>query len=122
MREENRTTRFGRHFAWIELGDLQRALVDLDHVIARENEPSVISCLARGQLHRELGQYGKALQDFDHAEALDPKAWDGDIVFGLYFQADVHARLGNEAASLACCNRLPNGFPDSRHSGRASRQ
>jgi hypothetical protein len=31
-------------------------------------------------------------------------------VFGLLFQADAHARLGNEAAALAYCARLPDDF------------
>jgi hypothetical protein len=30
--------------------------------------------------------------------------------FILLYQADAHARLGNEAAALACCARLPDDF------------
>ncbi|MGL1102614.1 hypothetical protein ACSTLM_00200, partial [Vibrio parahaemolyticus] len=42
--------------------------------------------------------------------ALNPKQWEEDIVFGLLYQADLHARLGNEATALAYCARLPENF------------
>jgi hypothetical protein len=40
---------------------------------------------------------------------MDPAKWEEDA-FGLLFQADVHARLGDESAALACCARLPENF------------
>jgi hypothetical protein len=49
------------------------------------------------------------LADYDHGEALDPAQWQEDA-FGLLFQADCHARLGNESAALAYCTRLPDDF------------
>ena len=60
--------------------------------------------------YRHIGEYEKALGDFDRAEAIDPEGWEKDIVLGLLDQADTHARLGNEAAALACCARLPDDF------------
>jgi hypothetical protein len=40
---------------------------------------------------------------------------------GILYQADTHARLGNEAAALGCCARLPEDFwtpgPDGAPSG-----
>jgi tetratricopeptide (TPR) repeat protein len=101
---------FSRHHAWLKLGEPRRALDDLDRSIALENEPDALSFLARGQVHRQLGEYDKALMDFDRGEALDPKKWERDIVFGLLFQADAHARLGNEVAALSYCARLPADF------------
>jgi len=106
----NIDTYFSRHFGWLEVGDLPRALSDLDYVISHEGEPNVMSYFSRGLLHRQMQQYEKSVQDFDTAETIDPKGWGEDVVFGLYFQADAHARLGNEAAALACCARLPDDF------------
>jgi hypothetical protein len=56
-----------------------------------------------------LGEYEKALADFDRGESIDPIEWQG-TAFGPLYQADVHARLGNETAALACCARLPEDF------------
>jgi len=99
---------FDRHFAWMKIGEPRRALEDLNKAI--ELNPHVASFLSRGEVHRHLGEYERALEDFDRAEAIDPDQWEKNIVFGLLFQADTHARLGNEAAALACCARLPDDF------------
>jgi tetratricopeptide (TPR) repeat protein len=61
-------------------------------------------------VYRHLGEYEKALEDFDRGEAINPKRWEEDVVFGLLYQADTHARLGDETAALACCARLPDDF------------
>jgi len=47
---------------------------------------------------------------YDRGEGINPKGWQEDIVFGLLYQADTHARLGNEANALAYCARLPADF------------
>jgi len=99
---------FDRHFAWMKIGEPQRALDDLNKAV--ELTPDVAQFLFRGEVYRHLGQYQKALEDFDRAEAIDPKKWKEDIVFGLLFQADAHARLGNERAALASCAHLPDDF------------
>lgn len=99
---------FDRHFAWMKIGEPRRALHDLDRAI--ELNPGVASFLSRGEVYRHLGEYEKALADFDRAEAVDPNQWEKDIVFGLLYQADAYARLGNETAALACCARLPDDF------------
>jgi tetratricopeptide (TPR) repeat protein len=91
----------------LEIGKPQRALEDLNKAI--ELEPTPIRFLARGQLYRRLGEYEKAIKDYDRGEAIDPALWQADVV-GLLFQADTHARLGNETAALACCGRLPDDF------------
>jgi tetratricopeptide (TPR) repeat protein len=104
---ENSSAYFSRHFGWMNVGEPRRALEDLNKVI--ELEPTPISFLSRGQVYRHLGEYDKALEDFDRGEASDPKQWEEDA-FGLLYQADAHARLGNEAAALACCARLPADF------------
>ena len=98
---------FGRHIAWMNIGEPRRALEDLNKVV--ELDPKQVSFLSRGDVHRHLGQYESALADYDHGEVLDPAQWEGDAL-GLLFQADVHARLGDEAVALACCARLPDDF------------
>jgi tetratricopeptide (TPR) repeat protein len=100
---------FSRHFVWTSIGEPQRALEDLNKVIELKLNPSPIAFMARAHVYRHLGQYEKAIEDFNRGEAIDPKEWR-DGAFGPFFQADTHARLGNEAAALACCARLPDDF------------
>jgi tetratricopeptide (TPR) repeat protein len=99
---------FDRHFAWMKLGEPLRALDDLNVVV--QLDPKPIAFWTRGEAYRRLGDYEKALDDFNRAEAMDAEGWQKDIVLGLLDQADAHARLGNEAAALACCARLPDDF------------
>ena len=106
---KNSSAYFSRHFAWIRVGEPQRALEDINKMIELEPEPHPISLLSRGDVYRHLGEYEKAIEDYNRAEAIDPAEWQ-DGVFGLFFQADTHARLGNEAAALACCALLPDDF------------
>lgn len=101
------TAYFDRHFAWMHLDEPKRALDDLSKSI--ELEPSSISFWSRGDVHRNLGEYQLAMDDYRRAEAIDPAKWERDAV-PLLYQADVHARLGDEAAALACCARLPDHF------------
>jgi tetratricopeptide (TPR) repeat protein len=99
---------FDRHLVWMKAGEPQRALDDLNKAI--ELQPDSMSFMSRGEVHRHLGEYEKALEDFGRAEALDPEEWEKDIVFGLLYQADCYARLGNDAAALDCCRRLRDDF------------
>ncbi len=98
---------FDRHFAWMKMGEPGRAIDDLNRVI--ELNPDQIALLSRGEVYRRLGQYSRALEDFARAEAMDPAQWQDDA-FGLLYQADCHARLGDEASALACCVRLHDDF------------
>lgn len=104
---ENPHAYFDRHFGWMKVGEPLRALEDLTKVI--ELKPDMVSFLSRGEVHRHLGEYEKALEDFDRGEGIDPVEWRG-TAFGPLYQADVHARLGNESAALACCTHLPDDF------------
>lgn len=98
---------FDRHFAWMRIGEPRRALEDLSKVI--ELRPDLASFVSRGEVYRHLGEYEKALEDFGRGEAINATEWE-DAAFGLLYQADCHARLGNEAAALGCCARLPDDF------------
>jgi tetratricopeptide (TPR) repeat protein len=101
---------FSRHLAWMHVGEPRRALDDLNKIIGFEGAQDPISFWSRGLVHRHLGEYEKALADFDRGEAINPEQWEKDIVFGLLYQADVHARLGNETKALAYWARLPDDF------------
>jgi tetratricopeptide (TPR) repeat protein len=98
---------FDRHFVWMKLGDPQRALDDINKTIELEPEP--VAFTMRGEVHRFLGEYQKAVADYAHAEALDPDDWQ-DNGFALLYQADCYARLGDETAALAYCERLREDF------------
>lgn len=98
---------FRRHFVWTDMGDLSRALNDLNKVV--ELAPTQAALCARGAVYRQLGEYENAMADFHRGEAMDPKEWE-DAAITLLYQADTHARLGNEAAALSCCARLPDDF------------
>jgi tetratricopeptide (TPR) repeat protein len=101
---------FDRHYAWMHMGEPRRALDDLARVIALEGAPNSVSLLSRGEVYRHIGEYEKALQDFNCAEAMNPEKWKKDIVFGLLYQADCHAQLGDEDKALSCCAQLPDDF------------
>lgn len=106
---KNSSAYLSRHFVWLALGEPRRALDDLDKVIELEQKPHPISFMSRGDVYRHLGDYEKAIEDYNRGEAIDPKEWQ-DSAVGPFFQADTYARLGNEAAALACCARLPDDF------------
>jgi tetratricopeptide (TPR) repeat protein len=91
----------------MKLGEPRRALEDLNTVV--ELNPDMTAFFSRGLIHRHLGQYEQALEDFDRGEAIDPKQWEEDV-FGFFYQADTYARLGNEAMALVYCARLPDDF------------
>ena len=98
---------YDRHQAWMRIGEPRKALEDLNKAIAlRTNQTALV---ARGEVYRYLGEYEKALNDYHTGEAIDPAQWEEDA-FGLLFEADAHARLGDEEKALACCARLPEGF------------
>jgi tetratricopeptide (TPR) repeat protein len=98
---------FGRHQAWLMLNQPEKAIEDLSMAIALEPKPIDFWC--RGDVYRRLGHYRLAREDLARGEAMDPAKWDADA-WPLLSQADVHARLGDEASALACCARLPDHF------------
>jgi tetratricopeptide (TPR) repeat protein len=104
---ENAHALFERHFAWMKIGEPRKALEDLNKVV--ELNPDMSAFFSRGLVRRHLGEYEQARDNFDRGEAIDPEQWERDV-FGLFYQADTHARLGNESAALAYCARLPDDF------------
>src|SRR5262249_47280775 len=63
--------------------------------------PSDTTYEARAMVLRDLGRYREAIEDFDRAQALDPKGWLK--AHGPLFRAHTHALLGNLEAALADC-------------------
>jgi tetratricopeptide (TPR) repeat protein len=98
---------FDRHFAWMNLGEPRKALDDMNKVV--ELNPDPFAYFSRGEVFRHLGEYETALGDFDRSERMMPDDWE-ELGVGLLFQADCHARLGDEDKALTCCDRLPDDF------------
>jgi tetratricopeptide (TPR) repeat protein len=98
---------YQRHKAWMAVGEPRKALDDICRAI--ELAPTQSDRWSRGDVYRHLGEYGKAAADYAEAEAMDPERWTRNE-FPLLYQADVHARLGDEPKALACCARLPADF------------
>jgi tetratricopeptide (TPR) repeat protein len=108
------TAYFSRHQVWMSLNQPEHALADLNTSI--ELEPKQTSIWSRGDVFRHIGDYAQARNDYARAEAIDPANWERHA-FPLIYQADVHARLGDEASALACCARLPEDFWTPGHNG-----
>ena len=99
---------FDRHFAWPELGEPRRGLDDL--TVSIQLNPRAVAFWSRGEVYRRiLGNTKKPSRT-----TRTPRRWirpnGQDNGFCLLYQADCHARLGNEAAALACCARLRDDF------------
>jgi tetratricopeptide (TPR) repeat protein len=98
---------YDRHFGWMKIGEPRRALEDLNKVI--ELSPEQIAFASRGAVYRHMGDYRKAIDDFERGETIDPAAWNGNPI-ALVHQADCYARLGDEAKALAYGGRLSDTF------------
>jgi tetratricopeptide (TPR) repeat protein len=99
---------YDRHLGWMKIGESLRALDDINKAIEFATPPRASSFAARGDVLRHIGEYEAALQDYRQSDALDPESYcEG---FTMLNEADCHARLGDEAAALKCCARLPDDF------------
>ena len=97
---------YDRHQARMKIDEPRRALDDLHKAI--ELTPGQAAFEARGDVYRHLGEYERALEDYRTGEEFDPAVRAEG--YGLLLQADCHARLGDEAAALGCCARMPGDF------------
>jgi tetratricopeptide (TPR) repeat protein len=96
---------YGRHIAWKKLGELNRALDDINKSI--ELEPDPISYTSRAQVYRQMGDHKKAIEDYASVKSAHPTLWQENWL-ALLYQADSYAHLGNEYAALACWKLLPD--------------
>jgi tetratricopeptide (TPR) repeat protein len=96
---------YGRHIAWSNLGELGRALDDINKSIELDSDP--VSHFARARVYRRMGDHKKAIEDYERVKATHPVLSEEDWL-SLLYKADSYARLGNEAAALACWKLLPN--------------
>jgi len=117
---DNSHAYYDRHLGWMRVGEPRRALDDLNKAIGLS--PNQARFEARGNVYRNLGEYEAALRDYNQGDALDPALYEAGLT--LLYQADCHARLGDEAGALACCARLPDDFwtpgPDDTPAGDKS--
>ena len=97
---------FARHQVWAHLGRLDLALQYLNAAIDIEPNDSRFFC--RGEVLRDLGRYGEALDDFQRSETMDGENWKNN--FGPLLRADCHARLGNETAAMASLADLRDDY------------
>jgi tetratricopeptide (TPR) repeat protein len=98
---------FSRHYAWLKLGEPDRALDDINTVI--KLDPSELAYTCRAKIHRRIGNYQHALQDYERIERDNPELWREDW-FSLLYQADSYARLGQLGDALRCWELLPADF------------
>ena len=99
---DNRNHYFSRHLGWDTLGDLHRALEDIDRSIALGDHPA--PRLAAGEILMQLGRYREALAMLARGEAMGtPEQWAG--MWGPHYQATCHAHLATMATST--CRPFP---------------
>lgn len=97
---------FARQFGWIRVGQLEKALSDLDRAITL-NDHKVIRW-QRSIVLAQLSRHQEALQDIDRGQAMDSINTIGD--FWHLRRATSHAGLGNEAAAVASAEKIRNDF------------
>jgi len=113
---DNAYAYFGRHIAWLNLNNRDRALDDINTSIELESDP--ISRNSRAEVYREIGDHENAIEDYENVRLTHPILWQEDWLSRLY-QADSYAHLGNLTDALKCwellpddiCTPGPNGAP-----------
>ena len=97
---------FERHRGWFRLGRKDLALDDIERAMAIEDRP--LFHIYKGHILADQGRYADALTSFSKAEALAPDAYVGAM--GPLFQADCHARLGDEQAAVTAMDRMEDQY------------
>ncbi|HUC62580.1 MAG TPA: hypothetical protein VMF53_11550 [Alphaproteobacteria bacterium] len=93
-----------RYYGLNRLGRKDLALQDMDRAIALDPDPHPLAYMDRGILLLTMGEYQKAVDDFDRVESLSPE--DFPLIWGPFYRAASHARLGNVEATRADCARI----------------
>src|ERR1700679_1113053 len=62
---------YSRHQAWVRLDQPMLALSDLGKCIALD--PTPIHFWSRADVYRHIGEYEKAIEDYNRGESIDPE-------------------------------------------------
>lgn len=106
---DDKSAYFTRHFFWLNRGEYELALADLDRRYAKKRlskRDRFFKHFFRGDVFREMGRYRDAIAEFDKTEATSPRDWKE--ISGPWHRADCHARLGDLERALADCAALPD--------------
>lgn len=82
-----------------DVGEHERALKDIDHLL--ELEPIMSNFSIRGRFFHEIGDHERAVKDLTRARELDD--YEFRTSFDPHFRADSLARLGRLDEALADC-------------------
>ncbi len=107
--------------AWVELGNAyfdsnqaQKAVTAYAKALALQgDDPNVLT--DQGVMFRELGQFDKAVANFQKAQKLDPKHLQSLFNLGIVYANDLHKLPEAQAA----WNRIITLAPDSQQAGQA---
>lgn len=99
------------------LGDLDKALWDLDHVI--ELLPtSAAPHFRKGRYLMMLSRCGDAAKEFSEAEALDD-GYFGDVIF--FYRAEAFLRMGEYDKCLQDCRSMRSDYSEHNFFGHRDR-
>lgn len=107
--------------AWVELGNAyfdsnqaQKAVTAYAKALALQgDDPNVLT--DQGVMYRELGQFDKAVANFQKAQKLDPKHLQSLFNLGIVYANDLHKLPEAQAA----WNKIIALAPDSQQAGQA---
>jgi cytochrome c-type biogenesis protein CcmH/NrfG len=107
--------------AWVELGNAyfdsnqpQKAVTAYAKALALQgDDPNVLT--DQGVMYREVGQFDKAVANFQKAQKLDPKHLQSLFNLGIVYANDLHKLPEAQAA----WNRIIALAPDSQQAGQA---
>ena len=111
----------GNRQAWVELGNAyfdssqpQKAVTAYAKALAlKGDDPNVLT--DQGVMFRDLGQFDKAVANFEKASKLDPKHLQSLFNLGIVYANDLH----KPAEATAAWNKIIALAPDSQQAGQA---
>ena len=111
----------GNRQAWVELGNAyfdssqpQKAVTAYAKALSlKGDDPNVLT--DQGVMYRDLGQFDKAVANFQKAQKLDPKHLQSLYNLGIVYAHDLH----KPAEAAAAWNRILAIAPDSPQAGQA---
>jgi tetratricopeptide (TPR) repeat protein len=89
----------GRARAWIRRGEFQKAVDDSSKALAID--PRQEAYAVRGDAYRKLGQYAKAVADYDAAERIDAEVAETWLLYSRELREAGRAKESDEALKRA---------------------